>query len=112
MANSGSAAPEKPEQQWGFNGCFVWGVLLALVFGVIALFPWARQQEMSLYPNINGIYVSIAATVIAGGIAMILYSFRRVIPLLTRLVAVIFAGALLAWLTMSILNWLFWMEAG
>jgi hypothetical protein len=112
MANSGSAAPEISEHPWGCNGCFVWGVLLVMIFGVIALFPWAQQFHISDYPNINGIYVSIALMVIAGIALMVLYSLRRTIPWLARLATLAFAVGLLVWLAASILSWLFSVEAG
>jgi hypothetical protein len=112
MANGGSVAPGKAEQSWGFSGCFVWGVLLFVALGVIALFPWAQKVELSVYPNINGIYVSIAATAVVGFILVVLYALRRVVPWLARLAAALIAIALLAWLVYSIWSWLFRLELG
>ena len=112
MANHGSDARKNQEQRRESMGCFVWGVLLAVLFGVIALFPWARQFDMTVYPNINGIYVSIAVTVMAGLVFMVLYPLRGVIPWITRLALSLAAGALLIWLAFAILDWLYRMELG
>ena len=93
------------------RGCVLTALLILLVLGTIALFPWARGITITHHPNLDGILVSIVVLFI-GVILLILlygilYAARDVLRWIARAIVVFIALAIVWLLLAAVWNWLF-----